>query len=134
MKKYLKRKSDRLIRQFAYRFSFRFSSLLISIISAAISGAKDGWVHGSAGETTNQFTHKRPQKVTEGRRVNDSTKDPETPPEGSERDLVHEEDEIYDEDGDLLISVQFSTLAYYFSSSIYTSALFFDEVHEQTGK
>ena len=58
----------------------------------------------------------------------------ETPPEGSERGLVHEEDGIYDEDGDLLISVQFSTLAYYFSSSIYTSALFFDEVHEQTGK
>jgi hypothetical protein len=58
----------------------------------------------------------------------------ETSPEGSERDLVHEEDEIYDEDGDLLISVQFSTLVYYFSSSIYTSALFFDEVHGQTGK
>ena len=106
--------------------------LFVAELAAVL--AKDGWVHGSAGETTNQFTHKHPQKVTEGRRVNESTKDPETPPEGSERYLVHEEDGIYDEDGDLLISVQFSTLVYYFSSSIYTSALFFDEVHEQTGK
>lgn len=39
----------------------------------------------------------------------------------------------YDEDGDLLISVQFSTLVHYFSSLIYISALFFDDVHEQTG-